>query len=204
MNLISNCCVGGFLYEINNEQFSNPFIWTMTNSDSFIYLLENYDNINWDNIEFDKFKRSDGKLCYSIIVDSKLRINYTHYLQGKKDDHEKKVGRDIYDWRAYEYTYKKYEQRKQRMLDKKEAPFFVILAEMKGKYDYNLNNLIRICQSNIKYKTIIITSFDELKKYENDNLKIIIDKHPKNEKGWFTKDFANLYNNTIMEFLNEK
>lgn len=79
---------------------------------------------------------------------------------------------------------------------------FFVLAEMKGKFDYNLKNLIKLCKSKINYKTIIITSFDELKQYENDNLKIIIDKHPKNEKGWFTKDFANLYHDTIMKFVN--
>lgn len=61
MNLIANCCVGGFLYEMNNEQFSNPFIWSMTNTASFIYLIENYDNINWYDIDIDKYQRSDGK-----------------------------------------------------------------------------------------------------------------------------------------------
>lgn len=61
MNLISNCCLGAFIYEIKNEEFNNPFMWAMTNTDSFIYLMEHYDTINWDNIDFDKFQRSDGK-----------------------------------------------------------------------------------------------------------------------------------------------
>lgn len=201
MNLISNCCVGAFIYEIKNEEFNNPFMWAMTNTDSFIYLMEHYDNINWDNIDFDKFQRSDGKNCYSIIVENKLRINYTHYLQGKKEDHERINGRDVYDWRAYEYSFKKYQKRTERMLKKKENPVFLILAELKGKYDYNLENLKRICEAKTSHKLIIITSFEELKCYENDRIKIIIDKHPKNEKGCFTEDYAKLYADTIYNFL---
>ena len=203
MNLISNCCLGAFIYEMQNEEFNNPFMWTMTNTDSFISLMEHYDNINWDSIDFDKFQRSDGEKCYSIIVENKVRINYTHYLQGKKEDHELVKGRDVYDWRAYEYAFKKYQKRTERLLKKKEKPVFLILAELKGKYDYNLENLKRICEAKSRYKLLIITSFEELKKYENERIKIIIDKHPKNESGCFTEQFANMYKNQIVEFINE-
>ena len=200
MNLIANCCIGAFIYEMQNEEFNNPFMWAKTNTDSFIYLMENYDNINWNNIEINKYKRFDAQTCYSFTVDNNIQIKYPHYIQGKKEDKELINGRDIYDWRAYEYAYNKYQKRTERMLKKKENPVFLILSEMKDGYDYDFNNLKRICEAKTTYKLIIITSFEELKSYENDRIKIIIDKHPKNESGWFTEQFANLYRTQIVDF----
>ena len=201
MNLITNCCLGAFVYEQLNKEFNNPFMWCAINTDSFIYLLEHYDKTNFNDVEFDRYTREDGVRCYSLIIENNCRLNYTHYLQGGINDHEKIIGKDIYDYRAYEYCFNKYKTRLARMLENKEPPVFVVLGELVGKYDYNLENLKRICEAKTSHKLLIITSFEELKQYENDRIKIIIDKHPKNEKGCFTEHYAKLYAETIYNFL---
>ena len=203
MNLIANNCLGAFIYEKNKMQFSNPFIWSLTKADSLIYVMKHYKDINWENIELDKFINAGGEKCYSIIVDDNVRINYTHYIQGSKSDKERIVGRNVYDYRAYEYTFNKYTSRVKRMMCNNEKPVFLILECTKDLYDYNFDKLKEICECDTQYKRIIITQYDKLKKYKNDKIKIIIDKNPKNDSGFYTEQFADLYKENIMEFINE-
>lgn len=52
MNIISNNCIGGFIYrDILKEKYKNPFIWTaITDRESFIDLCKNFDTVNFKNI----------------------------------------------------------------------------------------------------------------------------------------------------------
>lgn len=201
MNIISNNCLAAFIYEKSNNKFNNPFMWSLTNSASLIYVMEHYKNIDWKNIELDKFTNAHGEKCYSVIVDKNIRINYTHYIQGEKNDNKKIIDRNVYDWRAYEYTYTKYLKRTDRMIKLSENPVFLIMECSKDLYDYNFENLKKICECKTNYKRIIITQYDELKKYEYDTIKIIIDKNPKNDSGFYTEQFADLYKDEILKCL---
>ena len=48
-NIIANNCIGGFLYKFSNKQFPNPFIWTSMYFEDFLFLIQNYDKINFDD-----------------------------------------------------------------------------------------------------------------------------------------------------------
>ena len=207
MNIISKCCLGSFIYKKAGLQFNNPFMWSAIWADDFIKLIQHFEDIDFMNPELEKYILNDREICYSIILDNNIKIHYTHYKQGTKSDNKKIVGNDLYDWRAYEYTLNQFNERTARMLNDKSNVCFVILGEMKNvpgynlKFDtYNLKNLIKIYEIQTKHKICIITSFKELLKYQSDRIKIIIDEHPKNEKGFWTENFATIYKDEIIKF----
>lgn len=45
MNIISNNCVGGFLYNIRKEKYKNPFIWMRVTGESLKRLIKEIMNI---------------------------------------------------------------------------------------------------------------------------------------------------------------
>ena len=206
-NLIGNCCTTAFIYKQMNVQFNNPFMWAAIWANDFIKLIQSFDEIDFKNPELEKYVLNDKELCYSIILNKNIKINYTHYKQGNQNDHHRIVGPDMYDWRAYEYTFNIFNERTNRMLNDNIKPCFVILGEMKNVPGYNLNfdsynleNLIKICEIPTKHKICIITGHEELLKYQSERIKIIIDKHPKNERGFWTDTFASMYKNEIIKF----
>ena len=201
MNLISNCCLGAWTYEQAQIEYNNPFMWAKTNADSFLYLMKNYDKIDLENIfTLQKHKRPDGCLYYSIIVNDNLEIEFTHYLEAYKKENEKKLGGDRFIYEAYKYTVEKYQDRVNRLKETNELPTFVILDEKRFDFDYTFENCRKICESDIKYKVLLITEYEELKKYEKPNFKIIIDTTKRTLNECRTQDFANKYHKEIIEF----
>lgn len=135
MNIISNSCVGAFLTrDYFKEEFSNPFIWSYIDIDSFYNLIKNYKTINWFNYELVK----DKNWHFSIIIDKQVKVEYPHYrfdktaktLKFYDDDNQ---NRNVYSNKIWEYIVEKYETRVKRMLIKNEDPLFVIAT----KYDLN-------------------------------------------------------------------
>lgn len=60
MNIISNNCCGADIYtNVLKTEFSNPFIWSLLFPNDFIYLYENYDSINFKNIDLAIMKTED-------------------------------------------------------------------------------------------------------------------------------------------------
>lgn len=47
MNVISNCCIGSFLYQKANYKYSNPFMWSVVLMNSMLNVMTSYDNIIW-------------------------------------------------------------------------------------------------------------------------------------------------------------
>ena len=45
MNLISNTCIGAYLYKLLNLKFENPFCWSVIDFNSMYYLIKNYEKI---------------------------------------------------------------------------------------------------------------------------------------------------------------
>lgn len=206
-NLIGNCCVDSFIYQQRGLKFNNPFMWSAIWADDFIKLIERFDNINFKEPELEKYILNEKEQCYTIILDKDIKINYTHYKQGSQNDNHRIVGPDLYDWKAYEYTYNTFLERTDRMLNDNIKPCFLVLGEMKNVPGYRLNfdsydleHLIKICEIKTYHKICIITGYEELLKYNSNRIKIILDKHPKNEKGWMTDTYAKIYNNEIVEF----
>lgn len=123
MNIICNNCVGGRLYEIRKEQFSSPFIWERIEHSDFIYLIKNFEKINFTNAEFSleyyKSKDYQNVLCK---VDNKISIHFTHYVYDKETNTPTKRNLDILHKDITEYCKTKYFNRLNRM---KDNPIFV-------------------------------------------------------------------------------
>jgi len=122
MNIICNSCVGGFIYK--NElkcSFKNPFIWNIIDFNSMLYLIKNYEKINFNDYELVK----DKKWNFSIIIDKQVTIQYVHYKFDPKANKPYIKYIDYYSNKVWEYIVQKYDERKKRMLVENEKPIFI-------------------------------------------------------------------------------
>lgn len=51
MNIISANCVAGQIYKRLNLQYANPFMWVSIFLSDYMYIIENWDNIDLQIIE---------------------------------------------------------------------------------------------------------------------------------------------------------
>ena len=176
MNIISNNCVGGFLYNIKKEKYKNPFIWMRVTGESLKHLILDYDKIDFTNYELTK----DNNWNFSIIVDNYITIHYSHYKFDAKYNKPTKVDNCIRSNKIWAYIIEKYEVRCKEMVEK---PIFVIDA-WNGMYNDQptefkehstrewLNELLT---HDFKYKTIIINPYSDLT-ISKQNVYLIYDK----------------------------
>ena len=55
LKLISNSCVGGFIYRDNVRcAYQTPFIWNLIDFESMYYLIKNFQDINFKNYDIKK------------------------------------------------------------------------------------------------------------------------------------------------------
>lgn len=177
MNVISNNCLGGFLYKFNKLQFKNPFIWSAILADSMYALIKDWDNINFNDFELKKseFHESTEQLnTFKIVIENKIDIHYTHYYFNKDKDKPEIKGFDVFYNKIWEYVVEKYVKRLQRM---NENPVFVILGEYEvngpSLYDYTFKKEKKILDLDTKYKIVLITKYKDFLKY-NDDIHLII------------------------------
>lgn len=151
MNIISNSCVGAFLYrDYFLKEYTNPFCWNYIESKDMYNLIANYNNINFLNYELVK----DNNWNFSIIIDNLVKVNYVHY---KFNPHKSKLfyhGNDISSNNIWKYIIKKYNERVNRMLLLNEDPTFILSTVHENsfhKYDpYYLNLIDNLnCKNNI-------------------------------------------------------
>lgn len=124
MNLISQNCLSGHLYKNHyKEEFGNPFIWTVIDFNSMLYLISHWGTIDFKNYELIK----DNSWNFSITIDNKVKVQYVHYKfnQSCKTPLLDNVGNIHYN-KIWEYIIKKYEERLKRMYENKEEPIFCI------------------------------------------------------------------------------
>lgn len=152
MNLISQNCLAAEIYKIMNCAYQNPFASTVIQFDSMKYLIENWDNIDFDN---PKVELTDDNYPV-IILNEKCRIEYVHYRQSKEFDIPRKEGAYIFYKDCVSLVLEKYNRRLARMKTNTEKPVFCI------------------CNFKTIYKNSIYTQaqLDELSKFEN--VKILV------------------------------
>ena len=151
MNIIANSCCGGHLYKsLFKQPFQNPFIWNIIDFNSMLYLIKNYDKINFNNYELIK----DNKWNFKIIIDNHIIIQYVHYKFNEKCNKPIRKGMDVFYNKIWEYIVEKYEDRKNRMIRNKESPIFILADwwdrpdtqltynRLKLLNDLNQNNII--------------------------------------------------------------
>ena len=171
MNIISNCCLGGYAYkDIFNECFVSPFIWSWMTAEDVCYLMDNFNKIDFKNYElstYNNFPLKDG-VCFQINVENKIKIVFSHYqfVKSKKEIEIDKTRNMVYYNRMWEYVVKKYNDRLERMTGE---PVFLIIDDETEK-KFSSQHIEHIIQ-NSKYKVLFFTQ-KEIKS-KNPNVKII-------------------------------
>lgn len=159
MNLISNCCCGARVYKKCNEQYNNPFMWSLMSAFDFIKLIENYDKINFDKIcvVFSDLKiRHKDKVFTKVIIDGTYTVHYIHYLQCDslpENTVETKLI-DVLCSDAKQYTRAKYTSRLKRMSGE---PTFLIWGDA-NKSKFTEDDLEALLKLNSNYKIAVIGS----------------------------------------------
>lgn len=206
MNLIANSCIGGYLYKLHNEQFANPFIWAMLDTDAMINCINKFCPIDWGKIKLEKDINNPypDRHTYNIIVDAVFRIHYTHYLHDDNYLTPTKVKIDVHGKEIYRYVVDKYLKRVQRMISMHETPVFCILGAEFLRYDFSYDNTKRLIENTMDspFHKIIITNYADLACYQSSNTHIFISDYPVNQGKYNTKWYANEYYNKIMDIVN--
>lgn len=133
MNLISNNCVGGWLYKELNMSYNNPFIWNIIQDESFLYLVNNFSKIDFNNrtLITTNIPQVKNREVFAVEVDNSFVITYPHYVMDNKYDTVTKCKSDFTGWdirykKMDEYILSRYDERKNRMLNNAETPVFII------------------------------------------------------------------------------
>lgn len=189
MNIITNNCLGGFIYrDILKEEYKNPFIWTSINHLDLIDLIENFDTINFVNIMIDR----DGKELgnnFITIIDDKYKI-YNHHVWFSAKDNEPRIeGNNVFYNKPWEYIVEKYEKRLKRM-PKKIDVIAMYWHEAPKEY---IKLLIQTCKKH-NIRCLIITD-----KIDNDEYAKIIPFYTTKEK--WEIELENKHSDEILDFL---
>lgn len=188
MNVICNNCGGADFYNLSNQPFLNPFMWSCIFANDMINLINHYDSINFNNIEVTRLTDNiasannyiydnDKKIC-GIIVDNIFTVYFTHYIFNPVYKIPTKIGPDICYFRNFEYVYTKYNERICRMLKCNENPIFVIIAFK--RHGWNNETINKLLTLNPTHKVILITNINCLttKKIFDIIYEPLLDKKP--------------------------
>lgn len=190
MNIISNDCMGGFIYRNAKAQFNNPFMWTYVMYDDMFYFMNNWETIDWEH--FLVLKHEQWKMY--VQFDGKANIECLHYHFDPSATTPQTRGNDFFYCRIWEYINEKFAARISRMNEK---PTFVF--EWLGWLGCTKEKFENFIQQDFKYKTIVFIPYKDYKDFKKDNLLVIYD--PKvDAKGVFANYYANKYFTIITEF----
>lgn len=159
MNIITDSCLGGFLYrDILKENYKNPFIWTRIGINEFIDFVDNFENIDFTNVMIDK--DGPGLTNFKTIIDDKYTFTNRHIIFSKNDIIPRVNYDNIHtDWvnvyynKPWEYILEKYNNRVKRM----DKNIVVAIYVAEKKYTPQLNKLAEVCLKH-KYPCLIIHS----------------------------------------------
>ena len=158
-NIISNCCVGGYLYKKMNISFRNPFIWNAIIPSDFVFLYQNFNSINFTNIQLSNSNMHNLSDIYKITIDSTIDVHYTHYHLSLADKTPCIHGIDLLYQYAYKYVVQKYISRLQRMLTDREPPKFII-CDNKLDLMWSINDFDKLFSSKPRHPILIFTDKD--------------------------------------------
>ncbi len=167
MNIICNNCGGADFYNLSKQPFQNPFMWSVIFADDMIQLIQNYDRVDFNNTELVRLPKETAeksnyydyderkKIC-GIAIDNVFTVYFTHYIFDPTCKTPTKIGPDVHYYRNFEYICSKYDERIQRMIEKNEAPIFVIIAFK--RHGWNKDKIHELLELNPNHKVILITN----------------------------------------------
>ena len=204
MNLITNDCIGAFLYmNVIKENFKNPFMWTRIDLNEFYKLIKLYKEIDFKEIKFTDRTSLKNNL-FELCVDQKFNVLMPHMKFDKRCNKVIKRGNDVYYYKIWEYIIDKWYDRLKRMT---EEPIFVCHLDYKQTYDSTLdetlfNEIVKYCENNnIKSLFISQLKFDDMT--ETDYVKKIYFPVYKSSYSHGPQYLIDDYHDLITEKLNE-
>lgn len=98
--IISSNCIAGFWYrDIVKTKYEHPFIWSIVKLSDLLFLVKNFDIVNFGNIEFIMSKgevnRRDGDKWPKILVDNYVSAYFIHYKENKNIEKPLVKGIDV-------------------------------------------------------------------------------------------------------------
>ena len=127
MILIANSCVGGYIYKNEMQQpYMSPFIWSLVDFESMLWLLKNFYTINFKRIKmFDIGSNESNNWEFGLIIDGHVKVKYIHYKFSSNAVEPVIKNVDVYYCRIWEYIIDKYLERIQRMKTCGGKPLFI-------------------------------------------------------------------------------
>ena len=88
--VISSNCISGYWYrDVVKKQYEVPFIWCNIKLNDFIYLIKNFDTIDFNNVKTvisnGELVASNGKEHVKVVINNKISVYFIHYKQSKEN-----------------------------------------------------------------------------------------------------------------------
>ena len=184
MNIISNCCAGGYIYrDYLKIQYPNPFIWCFIPFNDYYTLIKNYKTMNFENVELIKyntiFSRKEDLTDFQyntnvgLCIDKKVKIGWPHNYYSPHDSLPRIYNCEVYYNKNWELTLDNWNKRIVRS-NVKEKPIWLFLTQ--NIVDFNLENTKKILNDFPDEQMIVITSFKELLSYNTQKHKIYFNR----------------------------
>lgn len=173
MNLIGNSCIPGYLYrDWFKLKYNNPFMWNAIDFDSFYTLAIEYDKLNFDSIKLERY--SDKQNGYQIIVDNKVKVKYTHYIQDDRYKEPTTIEVDVHYNDIAKYILDKFKSRLERMKSVSERPTFILDASATSKAiaQYSEAQVQKFADMKIPYNKFLVIPPSYNIKYNSKNTRI--------------------------------
>ena len=193
MNIIADCCSGGYLYkDYFKTQYPNPFIWCSILVKDMYELIKNYENIKFNNVKLirmkdyvpisfflgDKIKEKHYETLCGLNIDNKFNVYFTHNVYDANAKEPKQIGSEIFYYKNFEYTLQNWEKRIQRFV--KENPIFFIITQ-KNKFG-TFEDYVKLLNDFPDANIIMITSDKRLLDFNTKNHRIyfnpMVDRSP--------------------------
>lgn len=175
-NIIANNCIGGFLYKFSKKQFPNPFIWTSMYFEDFLFLIQNYDKINFDDYLIEKHEKD--KRLFNINIENKITVRCPHWLFDPAYQNPTLVDKvNIKYCRIWLYINEKYTSRLKRLQENTEKPVFIMDFKDWLKCDENKLRFLLENYKTIPYTLFVIVPWKKYDKVIKENIHIIYDEN---------------------------
>lgn len=126
--IISNDCIGAFIYKKYNIKFDNPFMYSTIIDEEFYKLVNNFYDINFRNYTYytlDKAKYDYSYISlvnkigkqnlYAFLIDNKIEIAFIHYVQSNIYTEKTKIKSEVYSNHIIDILLNNYDNRVNRM-----------------------------------------------------------------------------------------
>lgn len=161
-DIICNNCLGYRIYELKRHEFMNPFQWCVIKPLDMLYLIENYENIDFSShrLEYGYFMCGN---YYCTVIDGLVRVWWVHHIKDEKYDQPTKVENEVLrnaDLRYKDieaYINEAYDRRVKRMT---KNPTFIVNFD--NWWGMSNEDVVKIAKSTTKKKDTVLVSSDKV------------------------------------------